>query len=121
MISLSLQTISSFHFTLFQDMCSVKGLDKKLEESGYFNEIDFSNQQSQEEADKEYLKALEILNACRTTPSRLIKRIRKNYKQSLSLKNIKGYPDSIDHFLHLEKAYRTVKVYRMLRNEWNSN
>ena len=103
---------------LVENFFSMGGLVKELEESGYFEEIDFSNQ-SPEELDKEYAKALNRLNACRTTRNGLIKRIRKNYKQSLSLEHIKGDKDSVKRFLELEKAYRTVKVYRMLRNEWD--
>ena len=97
----------------------MKILIRQLKKSGYFEEIDFIRHQGPDEMDKEYAKALNRLNACRTTRNGLIKRIRKNYKQSLSLEHIKGDSGSVKRFLELEKAYKTVKEYRLLRNEWD--
>ena len=97
----------------------MRGFAKELKDSGYFEEMHFSDEQSQDKMEEEYTRALNMLNACRTTRNGLIKRIRKNYTQSLCLENIKFDREGFKHFLELEKAYRAVKNYRIFRKEWD--
>jgi hypothetical protein len=94
-----------------------RNLIKQLEESNYFNEIHFKGLTT-EQIEQEYNNSLNLLNIARETRNDLVKRVRNNYRRAYQFENIKGKRDQIKKLLDLERAYKTIKAYRILHSTW---